>query len=186
MIGEPGDPRGERVMKVVRMIGIITGIAVAAFLLHQVGLASIHHTMSLLGWNYGIVLAYPIVWILLNTAGWRSALHQTYAKISLFRLAAIRVAGETFNSLLPSGYVGGEPLKAKLLSGQVPLAESASSVLIAKAAQSIALVLFLGLGLTVGELKGPSPLTQRGPLTAIVLLTVGIGIFTALLGQGVV
>jgi uncharacterized protein (TIRG00374 family) len=184
MIGEPSDPREERVMKWVRLIGIAAGIAVAVFLVHQVGWASIRHTMGLLGWSYGIVLAYPLTWIVFNTAGWRRALHQTYAKIPLFRLAGIRLAGETFNSLLPSGYIGGEPLKAKLLSGHVPLSEATSSVLIAKASQSIALVLFLGLGLTVGKVKGPSPLTQRGPLTAIVLLSAGIGIFTVLLAKG--
>jgi len=184
MIGEPGDPRGKRVLKVVRLIGIITGIAVAGFLLHQVGWNSIRHTMALLGWNYSIILAYPMVWTFLNTEGWRSALHKTYAGISLVHLAGIRVAGETFNSLLPSGYVGGEPLKAKLLSGRVPLSEAASSVLIAKAAQSLALILYLGLGLTLGEVKGPSPLTQRPTLTAIALLTLGIGIFTALLAKG--
>jgi uncharacterized protein (TIRG00374 family) len=99
-------------------------------------------------------------------------------------MASIRVAGETFNSLLPSGYVGGEPLKAKLLSNAVPMQEAASSVLIAKASQSIGLMLFLGLGLTLGHVSGPSPLTHGPTLVAICLLTIGIGIFTLLLAKG--
>lgn len=171
-------------MKIIRFLGIVLGVGIVGFLLHQVGWSSIRHTMTLLGWNYGIILVYPMAWIVLNTEGWRWALHKTYAGVSFHHLAEIRVAGETFNSLLPSGFVGGEPLKAKLLSDAVPLREATSSVLIAKAAQSVSLVLFLGLGLTLGKINEPSSVAERSTLAAVVLLTVGIGIFTTLLARG--
>jgi uncharacterized protein (TIRG00374 family) len=170
-------------MKVFRWVGVLIGLSIAGYLMHEVGLGAIRHTLGLLGWGYTVVLAYPITWILLNTAGWRSALPRAYGALSLTYLASIRVAGETFNSLLPSGYVGGEPLKAKLLSREMPMREAASSVLIAKAAQSVGLVFFVGIGLSLGHLGHQSPLKDPRTLTALCLLAAGIGIFTFLLAN---
>jgi uncharacterized protein (TIRG00374 family) len=93
------------------------------------------------------------------------------------------MAGEAFNSLLPSSYVAGEPLKAKLLSNWMPFHEAASSVLIAKSAQSIGMALFLGLGLTLVHTSGGSVLEHRATLFALCFLTVGIFIFTLLLSK---
>lgn len=181
MIGDSSDSGGDWALRIIRLIGIVVGVSVAAFLLHQVGWKSIRSTLALLQWGYLLVLIYPLSWILLNTAGWRYALHTVYARVSLWRMAQIRIAGETFNSLLPSGYVGGEPLKAKLLSSVVPGQEAVSSVLIAKAAQSVGLVLFVSLGLTVGRTTGSTQLQQRHTLTAVIVLSIGIFLFTVLL-----
>ncbi len=168
-------------MKWFRFLGILIGLSIAGYLLHQVGWMAIRNTLEVLGWGYVLVLVYPVSWILLNTAGWRTAIRLPFAQISLFHLAAIRVAGETFNSLLPSGYVGGEPLKAKLLGKSMPVPEAMSSVLVAKSAQSVGLVLFVVLGLTFGRVTGPSPLRQPATLAAVFLLAGGIATFTILL-----
>ena len=170
-------------MKIIRLIGIVIGVSIVAYLGHEVGWRSIWTTLGLLEWGYLPVLIYPLTWTLFNTAGWRFALHASYANISLGRMAAIRVAGETFNSLLPSGYVGGEPLKAKLLSDFVPGKEAFSSVLIAKAAQSLGLVLYVGLGLTVGQVGGHGAHVGRRAFIALGVLFSGILIFTLLLTQ---
>ncbi len=169
-------------MKVLRIIGVIIGIVIITFVIREVGWSNIEHSLGLLGWGYVFVIAYPVVWIFTNTAGWRMALHRQYARFSLWKLAQIRLSGETFNSLLPSGYVGGEPLKAKLLSRWIPIHEAASSVLIAKAAQSIGLVLFVGLGLTWGGNRKQTSIAHHPrTLIALFLLTIGIFIFTLLL-----
>ncbi len=158
-LGNPEKQEG-LFMKIIRILGVIIGIAIVTLIIHEVGWSKIEYSLGMLGWGYVIVIIYPISWILLNTGGWRMALHAQYARLPLARLAQIRLAGETFNSLLPSGYVGGEPLKAKLLSKWIPMHEAASSVLIAKAAQSVGLVLFVGLGSGIG---GP----QRSPRSRI-------------------
>ncbi len=169
-------------MKIIRIIGVVIGIGIVTFLIRDVGWAQIENSLGMLGWGYAVVIFYTISWILLNTAGWRMTLHSQYARLSIWRLAQIRLSGETFNSLLPSGYVGGEPLKAKLLSRYIPMQEAASSVLIAKAAQSVGLVLFVGLGLTIGGKEGQrSVLHQPATLVSLVMLTAGIFIFTILL-----
>ena len=159
------------------------GLSIVGYLVHEVGWHSIRETFGLLEWGYLVVLIYPVTWILFNTVGWRFALHAAYAKIPLGRMAGIRVAGETFNSLLPSGYVGGEPLKVKLLSNSVPGKEALASVLIAKAAQSMGLVLYVGLGLALGRVGGQSAPVERHTFVALGILFLGILLFTLLLAQ---
>jgi glycosyltransferase 2 family protein len=169
-------------MKYFRILGVLIGLSVAAFLIHKVGLASVRQSLGLLRWGYLFVILYPMSWMLLNTVGWWWAIHKPFQRIRLVRLAMIRLAGETFNSLLPSGYVGGEPLKAALLGRTIPLREATSSVLISKSAQSIAMILFVGVGLTAGKSTGPAVL--HGPtLLALVLLSAGIALFTWLLAK---
>jgi len=179
--GEP-ENRESRLMQALRLCGVIVGVVVITLLIRQVGWKQLEQSLGMLGWAYGIVLVYPLIWIILNTTGWRFAFHAQYSHQPFFRLAQIRLAGEAFNSMLPSGYVGGEPLKARLLSRWIPIHEAASSIFIAKAAQSIALVLFVGIGLTFGTRRGQVKMAHH-PKTflALVLLSIGIFIFTLLL-----
>jgi uncharacterized protein (TIRG00374 family) len=171
-------------MSALRWVGLAIGVAVLGLLIHQVGFESVRHSLALLGWGYGIVLLYPMTWMTLNTAGWWTVVKAWSSSIRLMRLMAIRLAGEAFNTMLPSGYVGGEPLKAKLLAKDLPLAQATSSVLIAKAAQSVGLVFFIGLGLTWGGRPGsPSPLERPAELMAFLALAVGIAIFIYLLAN---
>lgn len=175
LLGEPA-PGQSRFMAIIRTLGILIGIGIVTFLIHEVGWKQIRHSLGMIGWGYSIVIVYPLTWIVFNTQGWRMALHRRFSKVSLWRLAQIRLSGETFNSLLPSGYVGGEPLKAKLLGRWIPIQEAASSVLIAKAAQSIGLVMFVGLGLTMGTRRGQIKMAHH-PKTQLALLCISIGIF---------
>lgn len=122
-------------------------------------------------------------WIVFNTLGWRAVVAVHYPEIAFWKLLQIRLAGESFNALLPSGYIGGEPLKAKLLAADVPLRSAAASVLVAKAAQSVGLVLFITLGLTLGRVSARSVFTQPAALAALIFLSVGIAIFIGLLSR---
>jgi len=172
-------------MRMLRVAGILIGVTIMVILVREVGWAEIKHSLGMLGWGYVLVITYPITWILLNTQGWRMGLHRPYAqKLTLLCMAQIRTAGETFNSLLPSGYVGGEPLKAHLLSRWIPLSEATSSVLIAKAAQSVGLVFFVGGGLLVGRRPGESLFDRPGEMIALGLISLGIGLFILLLAKG--
>jgi uncharacterized protein (TIRG00374 family) len=170
-------------MKILRYAGLAAGGLLVAVLIRQVGWTPIRETLSVLGWSYAIVLAYPMTWMGMNTLGWYYACHARVTGLGLWDWFAIRTAGETFNSLLPSGYVGGEPVKAQLLSAWMPLREAASSVLVAKSAQSIGLLFFIGLGLVVG-LPVTSAFEHRAKVwVALAVLTAGVGLFTYLLGR---
>jgi uncharacterized protein (TIRG00374 family) len=170
-------------MKFLRMIGILVGAALILLLIHAVGWTPIRQTLEMLGWKYVLVIVYPLTWILMNTFGWLYACHPDAVNISFKELTEIRLAGETFNSLLPSSYMGGEPLKAKLFSRWVTFREATSSVLIAKSAQSIGLLFFLGLGLTLGLPPSASATLKAKSWLAFGVLTVGVLLFTVFLAN---
>jgi glycosyltransferase 2 family protein len=171
-------------MKYLRILGLLIGVVLILLLGHQVGWASIRETLTLLGWNYLIVLVYPLTWMTLNTAGWYYARHPSSPPIPFRVMAEIRIAGETFNSLLPSSYVGGEPVKAKLLSTWTPLREATASVMIAKAGQSVGLLLFIGLGLAIGIPPSASTADKWKAWIALGVLATGVSIFILLLANG--
>lgn len=171
-------------MKPLRTVGILVGVSLLGYLVHQVGLSMIRQSLTWLGWGYVLVLLSPIAWDFVNTIGFQKALGRKAIKISFLRLAEIRIVGETFNALLPSGYIGGEPLKAKYLAADMPLRKATSSVLIAKVAQSVALVIYLLLGLTITRPWADSPLHSRATLVGLCLLALGIGLFTLFIASG--
>jgi len=172
-------------MKYFRWVGLILGLAIIAVLVHHVGWGEIRHSLTLLSHGYWVVLAYPVLWVLCNTQGWQVIVDAHHPRVAFASLFKIRMAGESFNALLPSGYVGGEPLKATLLSKQIPLRDATSSVLVAKAAQSVGLVLFIGLGLTLGGRSDLPIVRQTGPYqwVALGLLLAGVSLFVVLLSR---
>jgi len=171
-------------MKYLRILGILVGASLLGYLVHQVGFALIRQSLGWLGWGYVLVLASPIAWDLVNTIGFQKAFREKVLKTSFLKLAEIRIIGETFNALLPSGYIGGEPLKVKFLAEDMPLREATSSVLIAKVAQSVSLVVYLALGLTITRPLADSPLRQRAALASITFLALGIGLFALFITRG--
>src|SRR5262249_42876451 len=72
-----------------RWVGVVIGLIIIAFLIREVGWTQLEHSLGMLGWGYAVVIIYPISWILLNTGGWRMALHAQFANIPLLRLAQI-------------------------------------------------------------------------------------------------
>ena len=106
-----------------------------------------------------------------------------------------KTAGEVVNLTTPAGYIGGEPLKAYLLTKHhVPMVEGLASVVIAKTTKTIAEVLFILLGITLafwtvdsdGSL-GQTVVTALISVSLLVLVTASLvfaqrqGFFTWLL-----
>ncbi len=179
LVGEPASG-GHRFMNIIRVLGVLIGISLVTLIIREVGWDEVKHSLGMMGWGYILVIIYPFTWNFMNTLGWRMALHKQFANQPILRMMQIRLSGEAFNSLLPSGYIGGEPLKAKLLSQWIPMREAVSSVLIGKAAQSIGLAFFVGLGLTMGARRGQVAMHPK-TLIALLGLSIGIFIFTMLL-----
>ncbi len=78
-----------------------------------------------MGWGYLLVLAAGFLWDLAQTTAFGFQMSfGGRVKTSFERLFEIRLVGETFNALLPSGYIGGEPLKVKFLCTDMPFHEA--------------------------------------------------------------
>ncbi len=86
IVGEP-EHRESAFLRILRIAGIIIGVCIVTYLIREVGWEQIHRSLAMIGWGYAIVITYPLIWIILNTAGWRFAFHAQYA---VFRMIQIR------------------------------------------------------------------------------------------------
>ena len=109
--------------------------------------------------------------------------------IPFWRVLVIKTAGEVVNMTTPAGYVGGEPLKAYLLSKHhVPMVEGLASVVIAKTTKTIAEVLFILLGIALAFWRvgadGSSGQTVVAALVSVGLLLLVTAAFVFVQRQG--
>jgi len=96
------------------------------------------------------ILIPSIVMYTVEAYGWKVTLGPSAKDIPFWRVLAIKTAGEVVNLTTPAGYIGGEPLKAYLLTKHhVPMVEGLASVVVAKTTKTIAEVLFILLGITL-------------------------------------
>ena len=147
------------------------GLAVVVYLIWNLGPATIWETFRRLSWGVLVVLVFP-AWIVvvLDTLGWRF----TFARPprSLFRLLAVRLAGEAINTSTPTASVGGEPIKAYLLRPEVATRDALVSVIADKTTVVVSQVILLAVGLFAA--RGALPLSHPLMLTMAGLLAVQI------------
>lgn len=124
----------------------VFGLALLAALVYQAGPRQLlAHVRALGVWAPIILVPYAVA-AAFDAAGWRVTF--VPARPSFRLLYVVRVVGEALNSVTPTAYLGGEPVKAYVLNRfGVPLTEAASSVILAKTTLTIAQIAFVILGL---------------------------------------
>lgn len=148
-------------MRRARLAGALLGAGLLAYLVHRVGVDPLGAQLAALSWYAPLLLVpYGLVAVL-DTLGWRYTFGRRLpAFVTLF---PVRMAGEAVNLTTPTASLGGEPVKAFLLTrARVSLVEGLASVVIAKTALVLAQGLFLvvGLGLALGLLQPDSRLLR--------------------------
>ena len=91
------------------------------------------------------------------------------------------MAGEAVNFTTPAAYLGGEPMKAYLLSRHnVPLVDGMASIVTAKTTMTLAEVVFILLGVGLGVVLLSHSIDALVPsLLGLGLLGFGVGLFLA-------
>ncbi len=148
---------GRRPSPLVRGLLAAAGLGALVWFASGVDWRETGRLLSRLGWwTVVIPVPYAVVYVA-DTLGWL-ACFPFWPRASFARLYRIRWAGEAVNSLIPSGYVGGEAVKVFLLA-RVGVASSVSAVaaVISKTQQSVAQLAFLGLGALAFLRMGTAP-----------------------------
>jgi putative membrane protein len=101
-------------MKLRTAIALVAGFAVIAFILAHQDLAAIWTATLLAGWGLLPALGWRGVSYFLAGAAWR-ALFVAPVRPSLGRTSLARWIGESINTLLPVGQVGGDVVRGRLL-----------------------------------------------------------------------
>lgn len=179
--------------RVVQATLLSLGLVTLVGLLYQVGPMRIYMQAAEIGLaGIGMILLPSTVMYFLDCAGWRMALGAQASAVSFFRLFMIRTAGEVVNATTPTGYVGGEPVKAYLLARYgISLVDGLASVIIGKTTMTIAQVAYIVVGIVLGlwlllsphNLLG-GPLVMIAALTSLGLVIFGIMLFVVVQRRG--
>ena len=135
----------------LRFILLALGLIVLSLLVWHIGPANIYEAATRLGPLALLAILIPSVLMYsVEAYGWKVVLGQAAQRVPFWRLLMIRTAGEVVNMTTPTAYLGGEPLKAYLLKQyDVPIAEGAASVVIAKTTMTIAEVFYILSGIAL-------------------------------------
>lgn len=159
----------------LRYILLALGLIVLSLLVWHIGPANIYEAASRLGPAALLVILIPsVIMYSIEAYGWKVVLGRSAQGVPFWRLLTIRTAGEVVNMTTPTAYLGGEPLKAYLLKRyNVPMAEGAASVVIAKTTMTIAEVFYILTGIALAFwLLGTG--NSAGQTITAALLSVGL------------
>ena len=165
--------------KPLKLLLLVLGLALVAWLFRRADPAGVWRVMSSLGpWAPLLLCPYGLVY-LVDTLGWRLTFGRHLPPPLTFgRLIRIRWAGESVNTLVPSGYLGGEAVKVYLLhQAGVSGWTGTTSVVVSKTVQILTQVLFIGLGALLGAMQLP----RGSPLRAALWGITGVALIGLLL-----
>ena len=161
------------------LVLLLLGVAVLCGLVLHIGPATLGGEIHRLGWNIVWVMLPSIAVYMLDALGWRYTLGRHADKLRYDRLFLTRMAGEAVNYTTPGMYLGGEPMKAYLLSRHnVPLVDGMASVVTAKTTMTLAEIVFILLGVGLGAVRLSRPTDVLVPsLLGLGLLGFAVGLF---------
>lgn len=159
----------------LRYFLLALGLTVLGLLVWHIGPDKIYEAAARLGPLALVAILIPsFVMYAIEAYGWKVVLGQSAQAVPFWRLMAIRTAGEVVNMTTPTAYLGGEPLKAYLLKKyNVPIAEGAASVVIAKTTMTLAEVFYILVGIALGFLILGTG-NSAGQTVTAALLSVGV------------
>ncbi len=159
----------------LKLLLLVIGFLTLILLVWNIGPGRIYEAASQLGPIGLFVLLIPsTVMYVVEAYGWKITLGPSAKNIPFWRVLAIRTAGEVVNMTTPTAYVGGEPLKAYLLSRhRVPIVEGLASVVIAKTTMTIAEVVFILMGIALAFWRVGAD-SSSGQNIAAALVSVGV------------
>jgi glycosyltransferase 2 family protein len=167
--------------RLARVLFLLLGLGLLAIVVTQVDLVKVKTYLHEMGWLFPLIfLPYAVVYVC-DTLAWRLVFGPSLA-VPFHILFLTRIGGEAVNNLTPLAYLGGEPVKAHLLTRfQVPIIRGMAASITAKLLISISQFLFVILG---GILALSHLVTRPDILWPLVVIILVVGILLAGLSYG--
>lgn len=184
LLPNPLHARHEPPMKSLSYIGLAVGVVIMIGLLLWQGFGQVLHLLLQSGWG---LLWLPLVWlpcIVPATLSWRRLFVPEHRPRFLPALKALWI-GRAVNTLLPVATIGGELVKARLLTlWGTPGSHASASVVVDKTVQVLALIVWgvVGAGLLVYLVAGVD--LALWVLGGLLLLGLGVIGFVAVQSSG--
>jgi len=148
---------------IIFIIFLILGIALFVGVILKTGVAEIWSNLRQFSFlNFLIFLFLSTLNFGLYTLRWEIILkhihHEPHQKIPFGRLFLHRMSGFALSYLTPTAQTGGEPLRIMMLTHDgTPAKTAVSSVIIDKALEFAALIVFISMGITLALIDGSLP-----------------------------
>jgi putative membrane protein len=143
------------------------GVLLFAAVLISQGLSAVLATLAVAGWGLLLVALMHVLPLALDGASIRVLFRPGAARNGLRRSTLARWAGESANSFLPAGPIGGPVVMARHLSQSgVPMQDAAAVITVSTTLQTLAQVVFaiIGMALLAGRATQVSQHAVRTPL----------------------
>ena len=174
----------------LKLVLLFVGLLTLVLIVWNIGPGRIYEAASQLGpvALLGMLIPSTIMYAV-EAYSWKVTLVPSAKDIPFWHVLAIKTAGEVVNLTTPAGYIGGEPLKAYLLSKHhVPMVEGLASVVIAKTTMTIAEVVFILMGIALAfwrvGAEGSSGQTVAAALVSVGFLVLVTAAFVFVQQQG--
>jgi putative membrane protein len=158
----------------------VLGFALLGVLIYQAGPRELAEHVRVLGWWAPVIFLPYAFSSAFDAAGWRATF--VSFRPPLWLLYLTRLIGEAMNSITPTAYLGGEPVKAFVLQRfGVPLTEGTTSVILAKTALTVAQIAFVIVGAALFVFRGDAGVAMLPLLAALTLAGIGVAVVLVLL-----
>lgn len=172
-------------MKKFNLLLAALGLAVFFLTASRLGWENIWEQIEKIGWAILLVAVMRTASQFLFTFAWAWTIPSSARRVPFFELFRIRLAGEAINYLIPSGTLGGEPLKANLLSPSIGLANGLACVAVGKFSQVLAqLIVMVAGGLFASFTLNVPPDVKTAMFAALSVIGAGLGVIYAGQRQG--
>ena len=126
------------------------GVLLFVGVLASQGLTPVFATLALAGWGLLLVALFHLLPLVLDAIAIRVLFNATAARGSLGDALLARWAGESVNSLMPAGQIGGPVLMVRHLAQRgVPMQDAAAAITVSTTFQTLAQIVFALSGLVL-------------------------------------
>ena len=119
--------------------------AALVYAVSLLGLTGIRDAAARIGWGFLVILILSAIREGARALAWTRAVEGTVA-LPIGEAFRARLAGESLNTLLPMGFVVGEPAKAEYVTPRLPFSVAFSALLVELALYSASLLLVFAAG----------------------------------------
>ena len=157
-------------------LAILVGLGLAAYLFVSTGPAMVLGLLTGAGYGVGLVIAFHLSQILLDSLAWQGLLKPA-GRPRLGTFVVLRWIREATNNLLPVAQIGGEVVTARLLAlFGVGMAQAGASTAIDLTLEMLSQVVFTVLGVALLMNLGPLPEPLREASIYALMSLSGVGI----------
>jgi hypothetical protein len=129
------------VKRAIALASTVLGIAAFAYTLSAIGFTSVQQAIARVGWSFAAILLMSSVREVAKAAAWAQAFTGTH-RLSLVDAFRARLAGEALSTLVPMGFVVGEPTKAQYVDDRMPFDTAFKGLVLEFAFYTASLALF--------------------------------------------